>query len=67
MEAVEIVSDAEFDRRFGVLDGVDGSQYNGVWKLWKVGSLGLFAVFVAAMIDCARTLRKIERHQPERN
>jgi len=42
-----------------ILD-INGAEYNGVWRYWKLGSLGLFAIFVAAMIDCARTLRRIE-------
>lgn len=45
----------------GVLDDVSGHEYNGVWRFWKFGSLALFAVFVGAMIDCARTLRRLER------
>jgi hypothetical protein len=43
----------------GVLDGVSGREYDGVWKLWKLASLGLFGVFVLAMLDAARTLRQI--------
>lgn len=43
----------------GILDGVGSKEYDGVWKLWKLASLGLFAVFVVAMLDAARTLRRI--------
>lgn len=42
----------------GILDGVNGREYDSVWKRWKLGSLGLFAVFVVAL-DAARTLRRI--------
>lgn len=45
----------------GVLDGVDGRTYDGVWKLWKAGSITIFAVFVLVLVDCARTLRRIAR------
>lgn len=45
----------------GVLDNVPTSSYNGVWKIWKYGSLGLFAVFVGVLIDIARTMRRIEQ------
>lgn len=41
----------------GVLDGVDSSRYNGVWRLWKIGSLGLFAVFVGCAVDIAVSMR----------
>jgi hypothetical protein len=44
----------------GVLDQVQTSSYNGVWKIWKWGSLGLFAIFVGTFLDVARTLRRIE-------
>lgn len=39
---------------------MDGDEYSGVWRLWKAASLALFAVFVGAMLDCARTLRRLE-------
>ena len=35
------------------------SEYDAVWKLWKGASLGLFAIFVVAMVDAARALRRI--------
>lgn len=47
----------------GVLDGVDCRTYDGVWKLWKAGSIGIFAVFVLVLADVARTLRRIERRR----
>lgn len=36
-------------------------DYERIWGMWKLASLALFAVFVVAMIDCARTLRRIAR------
>lgn len=44
-----------------ILDGYDGDRYDGVWRLWKGGSLALFAVFVAILADVAATLRRLER------
>lgn len=44
----------------GVLHDVNGKEYNGVWKLWKVSSLGLFGFFVMVLFDMAKTLRKME-------
>lgn len=40
----------------GVLDNVTGHEYNGVWKLWKLASLGLFAAFVVILRRMERTL-----------
>jgi hypothetical protein len=45
----------------GVLDGVAPDKYNGIWKIWKLGSLILFGAFVLVIVDVARTLRKIAR------
>jgi len=42
-----------------ILD-IPGRAYNGVWKAWKIASVGLFVVFVAVLADIARTLRRIE-------
>lgn len=42
-----------------ILD-IEGAEYNGVWRLWKLGSLGLFAAFVLILRDIARTLHRIE-------
>jgi hypothetical protein len=53
----------EFYQPIGILENVETSSYNGVWKLWKWGSLGLFAIFVAAFVDAAFTLRRIEKRR----
>jgi hypothetical protein len=44
-----------------LFEGVSTDGYNGVWKGWKYGSLGLFAVFVLILADAARTLRRISK------
>lgn len=43
-----------------ILD-IEGREYKGVWRAWKAGSLGLFAIFVALLADVAITLRRIEQ------
>lgn len=40
-----------------ILD-IEGREYNGVWKLWKLTSLGLFAAFVGIALDIAISLRR---------
>lgn len=40
-----------------VLD-IETHEYQGVWKLWKVASVGLFALFVLILADIAKTLRR---------
>lgn len=42
----------------GVLDGVDARGYHGVWRIWKLGSLCLFAAFVGIAADIALSLRR---------
>lgn len=42
-----------------ILD-IQSSEYRGVWRLWKVTSLGLFAIFIWLLADIAVTLRRLE-------
>lgn len=42
----------------GVLDDVTGREYQGVWRLWKLGSLGLFGAFVWLLADIRSIIRQ---------
>lgn len=39
-----------------ILD-IPGHEYKGVWRLWKVASLGLFLAFVLLLNDIAKNIR----------
>lgn len=43
-----------------LFDGVNQDGYNAIWKLWKAGSIGLFAVFVFVIARIGATLKRIE-------
>ena len=48
-----------------ILD-IEGKEYNGVWKLWKVVSLSLFAAFVAISYDISKTLKNYSKQNEKR-
>lgn len=42
-----------------LFDDVTGMEYEGVWRTWKITSVGLFAVLVACIVDITISMRRI--------
>jgi len=41
-----------------LFEGVGAAEYNGIWGVWKLASLGLFGAFVVCAIDIAISMRR---------